>query len=215
MNPVVLPDALRAHPYIDQWLRATPDGRVKAFSGKVDIGQGISHALRLSVAEELGLPPALIDMVAVSTAHSPDEGVTSGSLSVQHSGAALRHAAAALRERCRVAFARQQGVDVAAIHFNAGRFQLRGAEIAAGYADLVNPELLRPPMEAAEAPTFPRVQAMHITPSVQMLPPRSGDALSICRTRCCQTFAMARCFARPGCRHCHCRRPPCRPWRPP
>lgn len=82
MTPASLPDALRTHPLIDQWLRVTPEGRVKAFSGKVDIGQGISHALRLIVAEELGLPPALIDMVAVSTLHSPDEAVTSGSLSV-------------------------------------------------------------------------------------------------------------------------------------
>lgn len=154
MNPVVLPDALRAHPQIDQWLRITPEGRVKALSGKVDIGQGISHALRLIVAEELDLPPALIDMVPVSTSHSPDEAVTSGSLSVQHSGSALRHAAAALRERCRVAFARQQGVDVAAVDYSAGRFQLHGTETAAGYPDLVTPELLRVPMEAAEAPTL-------------------------------------------------------------
>lgn len=155
MTPAALPDALRTHPLIDQWLRVTPEGRVKAFSGKVDIGQGISHALRLIVAEELGLPPALIDMVAVSTLHSPDEAVTSGSLSVQHSGSALRHAAAALRERCRAAFARQQGVDVAAIDCSAGRFQLRGTDTVAGYADLVRPELLRAPLQAAEAPTVP------------------------------------------------------------
>ena len=44
-------------------------------------------------------------MVPPSTITSPDEAVTSGSLSIQQSGTALRYAAAHLREVCRNRFA--------------------------------------------------------------------------------------------------------------
>ena len=91
------PESIKAHPVLRQWLALGPAGQVQAFSGKVDLGQGISHALRLIVAEELRLPAQQVDMVPASTHCSPNEAVTSGSLSVQHSGAALRCAAAHLR----------------------------------------------------------------------------------------------------------------------
>ncbi len=73
------------------------NGRVQVRTGKVEIGQGLHTALAQIVADELGLPLDRIDMLPVSTAHSPDEGVTSGSLSVQDAGSALRVACAALQ----------------------------------------------------------------------------------------------------------------------
>ena len=42
----MMPESLRAQPLLRQWLAVLPDGRVQAFSGKVDIGQGISAAFR-------------------------------------------------------------------------------------------------------------------------------------------------------------------------
>ncbi|HVR52744.1 MAG TPA: molybdopterin cofactor-binding domain-containing protein [Pseudorhodoferax sp.] len=122
-----LPAALQAHPRLGQWLRVRSDGDVEAFSGKVDIGQGISHALRLIVCAELQLPPARVHMVRASTAHSPDEAVTSGSLSVQHSGAALRCAAAFLRELSRGRLAQRCGVAPAAVHLTPQGFSAGAA----------------------------------------------------------------------------------------
>ena len=78
------PEPLKSHSQLRQWLALAANGQVQAFTGKVDLGQGISHALRLIVAEELRLPAERITMVAASTHFSPDEAVTSGSLSVQH-----------------------------------------------------------------------------------------------------------------------------------
>jgi nicotinate dehydrogenase subunit B len=69
-------ESLKAHPLLRQWLGLSAAGQVQAFSGKVDLGQGISHALRLIVAQELRLSPAHIDMVPASTHTSPDEAVT-------------------------------------------------------------------------------------------------------------------------------------------
>ena len=119
------PESLKAQPLLRHWLALTPEGRVQAFSGKVDLGQGISHALRLIVAEELRWPAEQIDMVPASTLFSPDEAVTSGSLSVQHSGSALRCAAAHWREACRQAMAERLaglGVTLQDVRCEGGQF---------------------------------------------------------------------------------------------
>ncbi|HET7366586.1 MAG TPA: molybdopterin cofactor-binding domain-containing protein [Burkholderiales bacterium] len=77
------------------------DGTVTIASGKVDLGQGISTALAQIAAEELGVPLDKVRILPASTAYSPDEGVTSGSLSIQDGGKGLRKACAELRELLR------------------------------------------------------------------------------------------------------------------
>ena len=78
-------------------LTPQPDGTVQVRSGKVELGQGILGALSQIVADELGLHPAQVRMLPADTAFGPDEGVTSGSMSVQDAGTALRQACRALR----------------------------------------------------------------------------------------------------------------------
>src|SRR5260221_3254768 len=84
--------SLEKNPRLSQWLGVHRDGTVSIYSGKVEIGQGILTALAQIAAEELGIALERIRMVAADTSGSPDEGVTSGSLAVQDSGAALRGA---------------------------------------------------------------------------------------------------------------------------
>jgi nicotinate dehydrogenase subunit B len=134
-------ESLKAHPLVRQWLGLGALGNVQAFSGKVDLGQGISHALRLIVAQELRLSPSLIDMVPASTHTSPDEAVTSGSLSLQHSGAALRCAASHWREMCRLEMAQRCGVDVAAVRCANGQFSVQGTTQTASFAELTSAEM--------------------------------------------------------------------------
>jgi nicotinate dehydrogenase subunit B len=86
--------SLKANPLLAQWLRFETSGSVTVFTGKAELGQGILHALKLVAAHELDLPMPQIRMAAANTAHSPDEGMTSGSLSVQDSGLAIRQACA-------------------------------------------------------------------------------------------------------------------------
>jgi CO/xanthine dehydrogenase Mo-binding subunit len=136
-------ESLKAHPLLYQWLGLGAAGEVQAFSGKVDLGQGISHALRLIVAHELRLPSAHIDMVPASTHTSPDEAVTSGSLSVQHSGNAVRCAAAHWREMCRAQMANRCGVDVSAVRCVNGQFSVHATSQAASYAELTTDEMWR------------------------------------------------------------------------
>ena len=93
----VLPPSLVANPRLGDWLRVLPDGVVEIRSGKVELGQGVITALAQVAAEELDLDVARVRMVAAVTGISPDEGYTSGSLSIQYSGAALRVACAEAR----------------------------------------------------------------------------------------------------------------------
>ncbi|GAB7067757.1 xanthine dehydrogenase family protein molybdopterin-binding subunit [Mycolicibacterium hodleri] len=92
-----LPISIVANPMVDDWLRLLPDGVVEVRSGKVELGQGVLTALAQIVAEELDVDLARVRMTAAATGVSPDEGYTAGSLSIQHSGAALRLAAAEAR----------------------------------------------------------------------------------------------------------------------
>ena len=89
-----LPGSLARHRRLDAWLRINPDGTATVFTGKVELGQGILTALAQIAAEELSLQPARIVMISGDTARTPDEGFTSGSRSIEDSGAAIRAACA-------------------------------------------------------------------------------------------------------------------------
>ena len=105
-----LPGSLETNRRLSQWLRLTADGIVEVHSGKVEIGQGILTAIAQIVADELDVEINRIRMVAATTAASPNEGVTSGSLSIQHSGLALRYACAEARAIYLEAAAQRLGV---------------------------------------------------------------------------------------------------------
>ena len=89
---------LKDYPRVSDWL-AISDGRLQVRTGKVDIGQRISTALVGIVQQELTLPLDFIGVQTVSTNASPDEGMTSGSNSIEQSGRAIRFAAATLRAK--------------------------------------------------------------------------------------------------------------------
>src|SRR5919106_4503014 len=92
-KPPPLSDAKR----LSQRVHFERDGTVSIASGKVELGQGILTALAQIAAEELDVRLERIRMLPASTAYSPDEGVTSGSLSIQDGGKALRTACAEVR----------------------------------------------------------------------------------------------------------------------
>jgi len=96
--PRKLPGSLDGNRMLNRWLRINSDGSVTVYPGKVEIGQGILTALIQIVAEELDVAIERIRLAPTSTAYSPDEGITSGSRSIQEGGMALRYAAAEARD---------------------------------------------------------------------------------------------------------------------
>lgn len=105
-----LPVSLVTSPRLSSWVRFTGDGRVAISPGKVEIGQGIVTALAQIAADELDVDIGRIEMIRASTATSPNEGVTSGSLSIQQSGRALRHVCAEVRQIFLAAASERLGV---------------------------------------------------------------------------------------------------------
>lgn len=97
MTLPLLSKSLDAYPLISDWFDFSVAGRVRARSGRVEIGQGIAVALQSMVAAALDLPMSQIDMVAGDTRQGPDENYTAGSMSVELGGQALRSAGRAAR----------------------------------------------------------------------------------------------------------------------
>jgi CO/xanthine dehydrogenase Mo-binding subunit len=115
-----LPVSLAANPRLSSWVRFAADGEVTLSPGKVEIGQGIVTALAQIAADELDVDIARVKMVRASTSASPNEGVTSGSLSIQHSGRAIRQACAEIRQLFLTAASDRLGVDPTALNISDG-----------------------------------------------------------------------------------------------
>jgi nicotinate dehydrogenase subunit B len=107
--------SLETSPRLDRWLTIASDGTVLVRSGKVELGQGVLTALAQIVAEELDVDPVRILMVPAATDRSPDESYTAGSLSVQHSGGALRAVCAQVRALFLAEAAARLGVPAASL----------------------------------------------------------------------------------------------------
>ena len=92
-DAVVPPPASR----LDSWLRIETEGTIRVFSGKNEIGMGVSTALAQIVAEELDVPVAAVTLVMCDTALTPDQGGVGGSTSISVGARPLRNAAATAR----------------------------------------------------------------------------------------------------------------------
>ncbi|HLJ00298.1 MAG TPA: molybdopterin cofactor-binding domain-containing protein [Bradyrhizobium sp.] len=115
-----LPPSLAANPKLSSWIAISPEGHVTISPGKVEIGQGIVTALAQIAADELDVDIARVRMVRASTSASPNEGVTSGSLSVQHSGRAVRAVCAEIRQIFLNAAAERLGVETSVLSIQDG-----------------------------------------------------------------------------------------------
>ncbi len=85
---------------LESWLRIGADGRVTAYTGKCELGQGMLTAQTQLVAEELSVPLSRVTLVQCDTSTTPDQGTTSGSQSTptNFNERNLAQAAATMRE---------------------------------------------------------------------------------------------------------------------
>src|ERR1700723_1554571 len=128
--------SLAANPKLSSWIKFAAEGKVLLSPGKVEIGQGIVTALAQIAADELDVDIARVQMVRASTSASPNEGVTSGSLSVQHSGRAIRFACAEIRQIFLDTAAERLGVETKALSVSDGTISGPG-NVRASYWELV------------------------------------------------------------------------------
>jgi nicotinate dehydrogenase subunit B len=154
-----LPGSLGKNPLLDAWIRIDADGKVTAFTGKAELGQGIRTALSQVVAEELEVPFGQVTLVTADTSRTVDEGYTAGSHSVQDSGTALRNAAAQVREILIAEAARRLKTPADQLQADTGAvIGPKSARIT--YAELVSATLLHAeaqPTSKLKDPTFFKV----------------------------------------------------------
>ena len=129
--------SITKHPDLDQWVSIGADGRVSIRSGKVDIGQRISTALALIAAEELDMDFDRVDIVPAETGRAPNEGITSGSNSMEESGNAVRVAAATARHHLLSLAADSLGVAMDTLEVDDGVVASRGTNRSVTYAEIL------------------------------------------------------------------------------
>ena len=132
-----LPVSLAANPKLSSWVKFGSDGQVTLSPGKVEIGQGIVTALAQIAADELDIDLARVKIVRATTAGSPNEGVTSGSLSIQQSGRAIRAACAEIRQIFLSAASDKLGVDAETLAIEDGTISGPG-NVSTSYWELAN-----------------------------------------------------------------------------
>jgi len=66
---------------LDSWLAVASDGKVTAYTGKCDLGQGMYTVQTQLVAEELCVSINQVTLIQCDTSVTPDQGTTSGSQS--------------------------------------------------------------------------------------------------------------------------------------
>ncbi|HLK68664.1 MAG TPA: molybdopterin cofactor-binding domain-containing protein [Bryobacteraceae bacterium] len=122
---------------LDSWLAIGADGAVTAYSGKEELGQGISTAQQQLVAEELCVSFDRVHLIYCDTALTPDQAYTSGSQShpanFNHGNLAL--ACATAREALVSMASQRLGVPAARLSVTDGVISGGGGKV--GYGELI------------------------------------------------------------------------------
>jgi CO/xanthine dehydrogenase Mo-binding subunit len=132
------PKSLVVNPRLSTWVTLDSDGVIHLRVGKVELGQGILTALTQLAADELDVAPAHVRVLAATTAGGPDEGPTSGSMSVADSGTAVRVVCAHVRSLLLAAAAGRLGVDQGQLDVHDGYIRSRDGMRATSYAEVAH-----------------------------------------------------------------------------
>ena len=160
-GPTEAPAAVHANPRLATWLDLRTPGRIVVRTGKVEIGQGILTAIARIVVEELGVDPSRIEVAAADTAEAPNEGTTAGSLSVQQSGAAVRHVCQVLLGELSAIVAADQDCEPTDLRLDDGGFDHAGTKVDDLWSAAAR---LDPALEATGAPS-PGAQVVGVSDS--------------------------------------------------
>ncbi|MDB5746225.1 MAG: nicB 1 [Massilia sp.] len=123
---------------LDSWIAITPDGRVTAYYGKVDLGQGLEVAIAQIVAEELDVGFDRVDVVMGDTTVCLNQGGASSALGIQAGARPLRNAAAEARRLLLDMASQKFAVAPERLTVSDGMIAVRGdAAKSVSYAELI------------------------------------------------------------------------------
>jgi nicotinate dehydrogenase subunit B len=124
--------------HVDAYLAIDARGGVTVYSGKVDLGTGVRTALTQIAAEELDVPLDRVTLIEGDTELTPDQGVTSGSLSIEKGGMQIRQAAATARHALVQRAAQRLGVPSGDLVVENGTVRSRSGGKQATYGELLS-----------------------------------------------------------------------------
>jgi CO/xanthine dehydrogenase Mo-binding subunit len=150
LSPVSIPaqesgGAARRHELptdLSAWIHIDADGRVKVFTGKVEVGQNIRTSLAQAVAEELRVPFESITMIMGDTDLVPWDMGTFGSRTTPTMAPQLRNMAVAARELLVETAARRWNVDASKLVASSGKITSPDGQRFITYANLTRGENL-------------------------------------------------------------------------
>ncbi len=135
------PAAAQPNPgQLDSWLAIGADGIVTAYTGKCELGQGLTTVQMQLVAEELSVPMQRVRLIQCDTSITPNQGTTSGAQSHQanFNKAGLAQAGATARQALLRLGSERLGVPAAQLIARDGAISVSGdASRRVTYAELV------------------------------------------------------------------------------
>lgn len=149
---------LAVTPWLDRWVRFEARDRVRVFTGKVELGQGILTAIAQIAAEELDVAYECIDVEAVDTDFSPNEGSTSGSRSIQEGGESMRQACAEVRSLMLTQAARLLEARIEDLVVDHGVIRVRGTDRRLSYWEMAPQVDLH---QLAQGQARPKPKSLH------------------------------------------------------
>lgn len=125
---------------LDAWISIDANSRITAYTGRAELGQGMTTVQTQLIAEELSVPMAQVRLVQCDTAMTPDQGTSSGSqahpVNFNHGNLAL--AGATAREALFEMASSRFGVPASELTASAGVISVRGdANRKTTYGELI------------------------------------------------------------------------------
>ena len=140
---------------LDAWLAIAADGMVTAYTGKCELGQGLTTVQTQLVAEELSVPMQRVRLIQCDTSITPDQGTTSGAQShpANFNKAGLALAGATARQALLRMASERLGVPAAQLTAREGAISVTSdATRRLTYAELVGGRTFATPLD----PNAPR-----------------------------------------------------------
>jgi len=110
------------------------DGTFEVRSSAAELGQGLVTVMRLTVAEEMGVPPEQVRVLVMDTDLTPNGGPTTASRQTYVTGNASRHAAIGMRNAILALLSEKFDVRPERIRIEDGRLHVNGQTLT--YADV-------------------------------------------------------------------------------
>jgi CO/xanthine dehydrogenase Mo-binding subunit len=122
---------------VESFIAIDRDGKVTVFCGHVDLGTGVQTAIAQIAAEELDVAFERVTVIQGDTALTPDQGITSGSFSIQGAGMQIRQAAATARQALLLMAAQRLGGPIEGLAVADGVVRSKSSGKQVGYGELV------------------------------------------------------------------------------